>query len=75
MNNKFKLIIATENIEREKEFKTLKEISKDLNVEIHLIRKVNKLTENRANNIKPHNIYKDLYERVKIYNIKKEFNL
>jgi hypothetical protein len=77
MNNKYKLVILSNdgNIEREKDFKTLKEISDDLNVEIHLIRKVNKLTENRAINIKPHNTYKDLYDRVRIYNIKKEFNI
>jgi hypothetical protein len=45
MNNKFRLIKKTDNGEFEKEYKTLKEISDDLNVEIHIIRKINKLTE------------------------------
>ena len=45
MNNKFRLIKKTDNGEVEKEYKTLKEISDDLNVEIHIIRKINKLTE------------------------------
>ena len=45
MNNKFRLIKQTEIGEVEKEYKTLKEISDELNVEIHIIRKINKLTE------------------------------
>ena len=63
MNNKFRLIKQTENGEVEKEYKTLKEISDELNVEIHIIRKINKLTEGRVNSIKPHNSHKELYEK------------
>jgi hypothetical protein len=69
MNNKFRLIKQTDNGEVEKEYKTLKEISDDLNVEIHIIRKINKLTEGRIDSIKPHNSHKILYEKLKIYNI------
>ncbi len=71
MNNKFRLIKKTDNGEVEKEYKTLKEISDDLNVEIHIIRKINKLTERRIDSIKPHNSHKELYEKLKKYNIKK----
>ena len=71
MNNKFRLIKQTENGEVEKEYKTLKEISDELNVEIHIIRKINKLTEGRIDSIKPHNSHKELYDKLKIYNIKK----
>ena len=64
MNNKFRLIKQTENGEVEKEYKTLKEISDELNFEIHIIRKINKLTEGRVDSIKPHNSpacqYKDI---------------
>jgi hypothetical protein len=60
MNNKFRLIKKTNNGEVEKEYKTLKEISDDLNVEIHIIRKINKLTEGRIDSIKPHNSHKEL---------------
>ena len=53
MNNKFRLIKQTENGEEvEKEYKTLKEISDELNVEIHIIRKINKLTEGRVDSKK-----------------------
>jgi hypothetical protein len=75
MNNKFRLIKKTDNGEVEKEYKTLKEISDDLNVEIHIIRKINKLTEGRIDSIKPHNSHKELYEKLKIYNIKKIYNI
>jgi hypothetical protein len=50
-------------------------ISDDLNVEIHIIRKINKLTEGRDDSIKPHNSHKELYEKLKIYNIKKTYNI
>ena len=75
MNNKFRLIKKTDNGEVEKEYKTIKEISDDLNVEIHIIRKINKLTEGRIDSIKPHNSHKELYEKLKIYNIKKTYNI
>ncbi len=75
MSNKFRLIKKTDNGEVEKEYKTLKEISDDLNVEIHIIRKINKLTEGRIDSIKPHNSHKELYEKLKIYNIKKTYNI
>ncbi len=75
MKNKFRLIKKTDNGEVEKEYKTLKEISDDLNVEIHIIRKINKLTEGRIDRIKPHNSHKELYEKLKIYNIKKTYNI
>lgn len=75
MNNKFTLIMQTETTPIQREYKTLKEISDELNIEIHIIRKINKLTENRVQSIKPHNSHKDLYDKIKIYNIKKTFNI
>lgn len=75
MNNKFRLIKQIENGEVQTDYKTLKEISDDLNVEIHIIRKINKLTEGRVNSIKPHNSHKELYDKLKIYNIKKTYNI
>ena len=75
MNNKFRLIKQTENGEIEKQYKTLKEIADELNVEIHIIRKINKLTEGRVDSIKPHNSHKELYDKLKIYNIKKTYNI
>ncbi len=75
MNNKFTLTMQTENGEIQREYKTLKEISDDLNIEIHIIRKINKLTENRTQSHRPHNSHKELYDKIKIYNIKKTFNI
>ena len=75
MNNKLRLIKQIENGEVQTDYKTLKEISDDLNVEIHIIRKINKLTEGRVNSIKPHNSHKELYDKLKIYNIKKTYNI
>lgn len=75
MNNKFRLIKQIENGEVQTDYKTLKEISEDLNVEIHIIRKINKLTEGRVNSINPHNSHKELYDKLKIYNIKKTYNI
>ena len=75
MNNKFRLIKQTDNGEVEKEYKTLKDISIDTGVEIHIIRKINKLTEGRIDSIKPHNSHKELYEKLKIYHIKKTYNI
>ena len=34
-----------------------------------------KLTEGRIDSIKPHNSHKELYEKLKIYNIKKTYNI
>jgi len=75
MNNKFRLIKQTDNEEIEIEYKTLKDISIDTGVEIHIIRKINKLTEGRIDSIKPHNSHKELYEKLKIYNFKKTYNI
>jgi len=72
MTNKYRLIKIQNDEEIVKEYKTLKEISNALNIEIHIIRKINHLTEKRIENIKPHYINKEIYESMKIYNIVKE---
>ena len=52
-----------------KEYKTLKDISKELNIELHLIRKINQIT------IKPHIRHHEIYNKIKIYNIVKQYNI
>lgn len=71
MNYKYKLVQRKGDIEIAKEYKTLKEISDALDVEIHIVRKINQLTEMRITNLRPHHIHKDIYDNIKIYNIKK----
>lgn len=72
MTNKYRLVKIQNNEEITKEYRTLKEISDGLGIEIHIIRKINHITEGRISHIKPHYIYKDIYETTKIYNITKE---
>ena len=76
MNYKYRLVkISEDGQSTEKEYKTLKEISDELNVEIHMIRKINKLSENLIKSERPHNCHKELIEKLKIYNIKKDYKL
>lgn len=75
MNFKYKLEKQTDNGVVEKEYKTLKEISNDLNVEIHMIRKINKLSENQIKSERPHKCHKELLDKIKIYNIKKDYKI
>lgn len=76
MNYKYRIVKISEHGQTtEKEYKTLKEISDELNVEIHLIRKINKLSENLIKSERPHNCHKELFEKLKIYNIKKDYKL
>ena len=75
MNNKYKLVKITETGEIEKEYKTLNEIANETNIEIHIIRKINKMTENIVDSKRPHHCHKDLYDKIKIYNIKKTYNV
>ncbi len=47
MNNKYLLIQTTNGEEKKQEYKTLIEIANDLNVDLHIIRKINHITEGR----------------------------
>ena len=75
MNFKYKLVKTLDDGETVKEYKTLKEIADELNVEIHMIRKINKLSENLITSERPHKCHKDLLEKIKIYNIKKDYKI
>lgn len=75
MNFKYKLVKTTEEGESVKEYKTLKEISDELNVEIHMIRKINKLSENQIKSERPHKCHRELLDKIKIYNIKKDYKI
>ncbi len=75
MKARFNLVITKDGVETSKEYTTLKEIAKDLNIEVYIASRINKITENKIKNDRPHPAHKELYEQVKIYNIKQEFNL
>lgn len=72
MNPKYMLVAVQDGVETRKEYKTLKDISTELGIEVHLIRKINDLTEQRLENIKAHKRHKELYDNYKIYDIKRE---
>ena len=68
-------LVNLEN-QKEKQYVNLKQISEELQVPIYIIRSINHITENRVNKkIRPHYNYKDLYNKIKIYNIVKSLDL
>jgi hypothetical protein len=73
MNNRYTLQQTNaENGEvKEMEFKTLKEISEKLSIEIHLIRKINKMSQKLIDSKRPHHLHREMYDTIKIFNIKK----
>jgi hypothetical protein len=72
MNNRYKMIQINETGEEfTKEYKTLKDIADDLEIEIHLIRKINQLTEGRRESVRAHHTNRDMFNNIKIHNIKK----
>jgi len=69
-NNKFKVVIyENENIKSEKEYKSYKEICKELNIEYHQAQEINKRCENLVNRKFTHPHTAELLKTVKIYNI------
>lgn len=70
---KYRLINLENN--REKQYQNLKEISKELDVPIYIIRSINHITEKRCGEkIRPHYNYKQLYNKIKIHNIVKNLD-
>jgi secreted PhoX family phosphatase len=72
MNSRYKMIQTNETGEEfTKEYKTLKDIADDLEMEIHLICKINQLTEGRRESVRAHHTNRDMINNIKIHNIKK----
>lgn len=72
MSNKYRVVQKNGDNTITKDYKTLKDVAQDLDIEIHLVRKNNKITEGRVESKRPHHIYRDFFDNTKIYNIKKE---
>ncbi len=72
MNLKFTLkVLNTDgSIKREKDYKTLREIAKDLNIEYHQIREINRITENKIDKKFLHPTLKDLSKQIEIHDKK-----
>lgn len=77
MNFKFTLKVLDEsgNVTKEKVYKTLREIAKDLNIDYHQVRELNKITEGKINKKFLHSTLKELSEVIKIYDIKYKLNI
>lgn len=77
MNFKFTLKVLDEsgNVKKEKVYKTLREIAKDLNIDYHQVRELNKITEGKINKKFLHSTLKELSEVIKIYDIKYKLNI
>ena len=71
-NNKFKLEVFNEDgtLHSTKEYKSYKDIASDLNLDYHIIRQLQMLTEGKIQRKFMHPQMSDLYAKIKIYNIK-----
>ena len=71
MNLKHKLQILNENgeIEREEYYKTFLEISKTYNIDLHIIREINKICDIKKTQKFSHSQNNEIYKRFKIYKI------
>ena len=74
---KYNIIQTDENnIETTKQYAKLTILAKDIDIPIHIIRKQNKYCDGVIkHDAKPHLIYKEFYDKIKIYTIKKSIKL
>lgn len=72
MEFKYKLTITKDGIETTKDYKKLTEIADEYDIPIHIIRKVVLLSEGRQDNHKAHHRNRDIFESMKITEIKRK---
>lgn len=71
MEFKYKLIISKDGIETTKEYKKLTDIADEYDIPIHIIRKIVLLSEGRQSNHRAHHRNRDVFESMKITEIKR----
>lgn len=71
MNLKYKLQILKEDgkIEKEESYKTFLEISNKYNIDLHIVREINKICDNKKTQKFSHSQNNEIYKRFKIYKI------
>lgn len=76
-NNKFTVVWLNENGEelRKKEFKSFREIENELNLDYHVIRELNKISDGVVTKKFLHPTLNILSKKIKIYSIIKSLNL
>jgi hypothetical protein len=71
MNLKYKLQILNENgeIENEESYRTFKDISNKYNIDLHIVREINKICDNKKVQKFSHSQNNEIYKRFKIFKI------
>jgi hypothetical protein len=69
-NFKFVVAIETEKGKTETNFKSFRDISESLNIDYHIARELNRMTENKVMKKFTHDNMKELFTKIKIYTIK-----
>jgi hypothetical protein len=76
MQHKYLVIFTTdENKDVELKFKTFKEMQEQFKLDLHTLQNINGVCEGRIKKKFIHHKNKDIYNRIKIYNIKPNFNI
>jgi hypothetical protein len=76
MQHKYLVIFTTdENKDVELKFKTFKEMQEQFKLDLHTLQNINGVCEGRIQKKFIHHKNKDIYNRIKIYNIKPNFNI
>ena len=71
MNLKYKLQILNENgeVEKEEYYKIFSEISNKYNIDLHIVREINKICDNKKVQKFSHSQNNEIYKRFKIFKI------
>jgi hypothetical protein len=76
MQHKYLVIFTTdENKDVELKFKTFKEMQEQFKLDLHTLQNINGVCEGKIQKKFIHHKNKDIYNRIKIYNIKPNFNI
>ena len=76
MQHKYLVIFTTdENKDVELKFKTFKEMQEQFKLDLHTLQNINGVCEGRIQKKFIHHKNKDIYNRIKIYNIKPNFDI
>jgi hypothetical protein len=77
MNLKYKLQILNENgeVENEESYRTFKDISNKYNIDLHIVREINKICDNKKVQKFSHSQNNEIYKRFKIYKIIKSIKI
>ena len=76
-SNKFlvKIFNDDKTLKSEKEYKSFKEIQADLNIDYHVVREINKITDGAIVKKFTHATITELFEKLKIYKLKTKYNI